>query len=150
MCNLTIYETCEGKVMARGSKGLKIRELLKAHPTSSHHESPGRQNDVDTQEKQSQHRGKTVMANVWTSTEKIVIKVDKYGVPCTKDAATLSSFLGVLAKNGAYALINILNWRHEDFTHKAKWLKLLMVIFFNNFDDAFSFLIFHIFMVNVA
>ena len=68
MCNLTIYETCEGKVMARWSKGLKIRELLKAHPTSSHHESPGQQNDVDTQEKQSRHRGKTVMANVWTST----------------------------------------------------------------------------------
>ena len=55
------------------------------------------------------------MANVWTSTEKIAIKVDKYGVPCTKDTATLSSFLGVLAKNGAYAPINISNWRHEDF-----------------------------------
>ena len=51
MCNLTIYETCEEKVMARGSKSLKIRELLKAHPTSSHHESLGQQNEVDTQEK---------------------------------------------------------------------------------------------------
>ncbi|KAM0950000.1 hypothetical protein DsansV1_C04g0036541 [Dioscorea sansibarensis] len=104
--------------MVRGLKGLKIRELLKAHPTSSHHESLGQQNEVDTQEK------------VWTSTEKIVIKVDKYGVPCTKDAATLSSFLGVLAKNGAYAPINIPNWRHEDFTpYKAKCLKLLMTKF---------------------
>ena len=101
--------------MARRSKGLKIRELLKAHPTSSHHESPGQQNDVDIQEKQSWHRGKTVMANVWTSTEKIVIKVDKYGVLCTKDAVTLSSFLGVLAKNGAYVPISIPNLGHEDF-----------------------------------
>ena len=78
------------------------------------------------------------MANVWTSTERIAIKVDKYGVPCTKDAATLSSFLGVLAKNGTYAPINIPNWRHEDFTsYKAKCLKLLMVIFFNIFYDDF-------------
>ena len=51
MCNLTIYETCEEKVMARGSKSLKIRELLKAHPTSSHHESFGHQNDNNIQEK---------------------------------------------------------------------------------------------------
>ena len=70
------------------------------------------------------------MANVWTSTEKIAIKVDKYGVPCTKDVAMLSPFLGVLAKNGAYTPIYIPNWRHEDFTpYKAKCLKLLMVIF---------------------
>ena len=48
MCNVTIYETCEEKVMACRSKGLKIRELLKAHPTSSHHESLGQQNDDDT------------------------------------------------------------------------------------------------------
>ena len=64
MCNLTIYETCVGKVMVRGSKGLKIRELLKTHPTSSHHESLGQQNDDDTQKKQSRCRGKIVMANV--------------------------------------------------------------------------------------
>ena len=51
MCNVTIYETCEEKVMARGSKSLKIRELLKAHPTSSHHESFGHQNDNNIQEK---------------------------------------------------------------------------------------------------
>ncbi|XP_039130923.1 uncharacterized protein LOC120267334 [Dioscorea cayenensis subsp. rotundata] len=115
--------------MARGSKSLKIMELLEAH-TSSHHESTGQENDASTQEKQSRHRGKTVMANVWTSMEKFIIKVDKYGVPCTKDAATLSSFLGVLAKNGAYAPINIPNWRHEDFTpYKAKCLKLLMTKF---------------------
>ena len=50
MCNLTIYETCVGKLMVRGSKGLKIRELLEAHSTSSHHESLGRQNDDSTQE----------------------------------------------------------------------------------------------------
>ena len=49
MCNLTIYETCVGKLLVRGSKGLKIRELLKAHPTSSHHESLRQQNDDDTQ-----------------------------------------------------------------------------------------------------
>ncbi|KAM0952670.1 hypothetical protein DsansV1_C02g0015581 [Dioscorea sansibarensis] len=42
----------------------------------------------------------------------------------------LSSFLGVLAKNSAYASINIPNWRHEDFIpYKAKFLKLLITQF---------------------
>ena len=85
------------------------------------------------------------MTNVWTAIEKIIIKVDKYRVPCTKDVTMLSSFLGVLTKNGAYAPINIPNLRHEDFTpYKAKCLKLLMVIFFNIFDDVFSFILSHI------
>ena len=42
-----------GKLMVRGSKGMKIWELLKAHPTASHHESLGQQNDDDRQEEQS-------------------------------------------------------------------------------------------------
>ena len=47
--NLIIYETCVRKLMVRGSKGLKIKELLDAYTTSS--ESIGQQNDDDTQEK---------------------------------------------------------------------------------------------------
>ena len=52
ICNLPIYETYVGKLMVRGSKGLKIRELHKVHPTSRQ-ESLGQRNDNDTQEKQS-------------------------------------------------------------------------------------------------
>ena len=51
----------------------------------------------------------TTMSNVLMATEKNAIEIDKYGVLCTKDAVTLSSFLGVLTKISPYALIIIPN-----------------------------------------
>ncbi|OMO52594.1 Transposase, Ptta/En/Spm, plant, partial [Corchorus capsularis] len=112
----------KGLTIVNGS--IEIGEQSGDQPTSAHDEM-----DTDTEEEQTGVRGKTTMAHIWAmgaDSEKILIEVDEFGVPCTKNAATFASFLGVIAKNGVYVPLNIPTWRHDDFTpYKLKCLKLL-------------------------
>ena len=47
--------------------------------------------------------------------ENIFVEVDEYGVPCSKEGATLGSFLGTIAVNGKYATLDTSRWDHKDF-----------------------------------
>ena len=49
--------------------------------------------------------------------EKIYLEVDEYGVPCSKEGATLGSFLGTTAVNGKYAPLNIPRWDHKNLNY---------------------------------
>ena len=62
--------------------------------------------------------------------EKMHVEVDEYGVPCSKEGATLRSFLGTMAVNGIYAPLDIPRWDHKDFKgfHDAI-LQLVQVIY---------------------
>ncbi|XP_020100828.1 uncharacterized protein LOC109718820 [Ananas comosus] len=71
-------------------------------------------------------RGRTTLADIWTLSERerIDVEVDKYGVPCTYAGSILGSFLGVVAKNGAFAPLNIPRWDNQAFNpFKEKMLK---------------------------
>ncbi|OMO55653.1 hypothetical protein COLO4_35898 [Corchorus olitorius] len=111
----------KGLTIVNGS--IEIGEQSEDKPTSTHDGM-----DTDTEEEQTGVKGKTTMAHIWAmgaASEKIPIEVDEFGVPCTKNAALLASFLGVIEKNGAYVPLNIPTWRHNDFTpYKLKCLKL--------------------------
>ena len=58
------------------------------------------------------------------------VEVDEYGVPCSKEGATLRSFLGTMTMNGKYATLDIPRWDHKDFKvfHDAI-LQLVQVIY---------------------
>ncbi|XP_020082508.1 uncharacterized protein LOC109706120 [Ananas comosus] len=65
---------------------------------------------------------------VWnlSEEERIEIEVDKYGCPCTEEGAVLSSFLGVIAKNGRFAPLDIPRWDNKALnSYKEKMLKLI-------------------------
>ena len=49
------------------------------------------------------------MAAIWNmeKDEKIFVEVDEFGVSCSKEGATLGSFLGTIAVNGKYALLDM-------------------------------------------
>ncbi|KAF2315790.1 hypothetical protein GH714_040328 [Hevea brasiliensis] len=73
-------------------------------------------------------RGKTTMAAIWNmdENERIFLEVNEFGVPCSKEAAILGSFLGTIATNGIYAPLNITRWDKEEFKpFHAQILKLL-------------------------
>ena len=47
--------------------------------------------------------------------KKIFVEVDEFGVPCSKEGATLGSFLGTIAVNEKYAPLDIPRWDSKDF-----------------------------------
>nr|CAD1830027.1 unnamed protein product [Ananas comosus var. bracteatus] len=72
------------------------------------------------------------MADIWnlTEEERIKVEVDKYGCPYTEEGAVLSSFLGVITKNGRYAPLDILDGIIKHLIHtKENCLSLLSIAF---------------------
>ena len=57
------------------------------------------------------------MAAIWNmeKDEKIFVEVDEFGVPCSKQGVTLGSFLGIIAVNGKYALLDMPRQDSKDF-----------------------------------
>ena len=72
--------------------------------------------------------------------------MDEYGVPCSKEGATLGYFLRTMAVNGKYAHPDIPRWDHKDFkVFPDDILQLVQVIYilylyeckYQNFYDIF-------------
>ncbi|XP_057993079.1 uncharacterized protein LOC110659855 isoform X3 [Hevea brasiliensis] len=85
-------------------------------------------NMIDGRGRRFRKRGKTTMAAIWNmdENERIFLEVNEFGVPCSKEAAILGSFLGTIATNGIYAPLNITRWDKEEFKpFHAQILKLL-------------------------
>ena len=62
--------------------------------------------------------------------EKVYVEVDEYGVPCSKECATLGYFIGTIVVNGKYAFLDIPMWDHKDFkVFHDNILQLVQVIY---------------------
>ncbi|XP_055959603.1 uncharacterized protein LOC126656132 [Mercurialis annua] len=87
---------------------------------------------IDNVGRRYRKRGRTTMVSVWnlSGDEKIFVEVDKYGVPCTQEAAVLGSFLGTIATNGTLAPINFSRW--DDKYLKPFYRKMLAVVEFSD------------------
>uniref|UniRef100_A0A0E0BUB5 Uncharacterized protein n=1 Tax=Oryza glumipatula TaxID=40148 RepID=A0A0E0BUB5_9ORYZ len=60
-------------------------------------------------------RGPTKLANVENLPEgvKIIVKLDRFNVPCSQSAIVLRSYLGTLVRKPHLAPLNILQWNHK-------------------------------------
>ncbi|CAI0444646.1 unnamed protein product [Linum tenue] len=57
--------------------------------------------------------------------ERVDVEVNRHGVPCGPESGLFASFLGVVARNGLFAPLE-LNWRKAEFRpYKAKILDLV-------------------------
>uniref|UniRef100_A0A0E0G816 Uncharacterized protein n=1 Tax=Oryza nivara TaxID=4536 RepID=A0A0E0G816_ORYNI len=61
------------------------------------------------------HRGPTKLANVENLPKgvKIIVKLDRFNVPCSQSAIVLGSYLGTLVRKPHLAPLNILQWNHK-------------------------------------
>ncbi|XP_055961654.1 uncharacterized protein LOC126680406 isoform X1 [Mercurialis annua] len=83
---------------------------------------------IDNVGRRYRKRGRTTMASVWNLSggEKIFVQVNKFGVPCTQEAAILGSFLGTIATNGTLAPVNFSRW--DDKLMKPFYRKMLVIV----------------------
>uniref|UniRef100_A0A0D9Y8T5 Transposase Tnp1/En/Spm-like domain-containing protein n=1 Tax=Oryza glumipatula TaxID=40148 RepID=A0A0D9Y8T5_9ORYZ len=60
-------------------------------------------------------RGPTKLANVENLPEgvKIIVKLDRFNIPCSQSAIVLGSYLGTLVRKPHLAPLNILQWNHK-------------------------------------
>ncbi|KAL6855999.1 hypothetical protein ACP4OV_018801 [Aristida adscensionis] len=67
-------------------------------------------------------RGPTKMADVGTLPEdvKIVVKLDRFGIPNSKSSSTLGSYMGTLVRKPVFAPLNILRWDDKCFNQYKK------------------------------
>ncbi|XP_050234455.1 uncharacterized protein LOC126682746 [Mercurialis annua] len=72
---------------------------------------------IDNDGRRFKKRGRTTMSSVWNmeKDEKIYVEVDEFGVPCSREGATLGSFLGTIALNGKYAPLDMPRWDSKDY-----------------------------------
>nr|ABA99672.1 hypothetical protein LOC_Os12g38410 [Oryza sativa Japonica Group] len=60
-------------------------------------------------------RGPTKLANIENLPEgvKIIVKLDRFNIPCSQSAIVLGSYLGTLVRKPHLAPLNILQWNHK-------------------------------------
>ncbi len=75
-------------------------------------------------------RGRTALKEVWGMDEnsRILVSFNKFGQPVGKEAALLSSFCGLLARNGLMCPINKSNWTKVSKELKAELFGVIQVI----------------------
>ncbi|XP_034603069.1 uncharacterized protein [Setaria viridis] len=76
-------------------------------------DSEGQKLQVASQNKGRRPRGLTLCLKLWTMPKgmRIPVSLNTSGLPIGKEAATLSSFLGTLARDGILAPLSHLDWR---------------------------------------
>ena len=75
-------------------------------------------------------RGPTTCKDLWIklpTAKKLIIEINDAGQPIGENAYKLSSFLGTLARNGAYAPINYEDWRLMPENYKERIWKIVEV-----------------------
>lgn len=96
-------------------------------------EDPGHDHSVfDASNGKQRTRGRTQMTNVWNlpQDERILLRFNNKSQPYGREARVLSSFIGVLVRNGQRLPLNYKTWRKVPAVYKKDIIELLKTKFF--------------------
>ena len=80
---------------------------------------------------QRKTRGPTYMTEIWgkpSSCHRYKVRFDKDGEPVGKNKSKFTEFLGIIARNGKYAPLDVTDWREMTNDKKQDMLVLVKVM----------------------